>query len=1326
MSYSEDLAKIVNVSVDEIIRLAQKHVPASKKYNPWIGLGHGVKLLSSDDELVQYLSAYGSMHREKLNVAFDAIQNIREYSSKDVVIIDWGCGQGLATMCYFDYMRKMGIEPNVAKICLVEPSMPAIKRAQEHLSLYTSRAQVVAINKYINDVECSDIVAEENKLVVHLFSNILDIESVNLEKLSCLINDCIEAEQLFICVGPQNAGASRIAEFTKLFDIEDEDLIARHDGHLAVRGTISMIVFRIESDIKEVIKVEYYRSRRIHLGNCTAINRVLKDISPSASQSHNTLQFYKAVVDLERIKSANITDVFYYPLSVDTTNNCRFNIDIQDNEEFEQLFLHNANPAQTKWPKNLNIGLSILWDNTIYRILECVYPFEDLKSIDITTQYISVDLAMFSVNADVADKLELTDDVVDVINDVVHDNGVTLHSVESILRDAISHNITIEPQLSLALTAEAPALSQTKSELNSLLSKEIGELMTSFLAGKIRNNVADNVDEDELISVVKMDDSQRVAIATALNSKISVITGPPGTGKTQMIVNLLANAMLKGKRVLVASKNNKAVDNIKERFDQIDEMHSLLRFGSREVITSSLIPFLDSTIAGLSNIEYNSEELTNVVQDYNLRRKAIYDAKGFLRELVRLSDAVPVLEQQLCDLAKHKENLCLVYQTKIEELRSSNSDIVEVSSKTEYDWDSLNAIIRRSLNILQSKNGWFGRVIFNLFFKGKYSAQILNESLCLPNEIRQLVEVESGIRSVADIQRLEHLIKFCEIELRYIDRIISYKRNISELKRLYSEAIAKINTEIDQTNSNLTITRGKIDLLTEKQDMLLDTVKHAREYMSSVGKKLLNTIVKSRITTPGASNRIARYKNYLPDSIPWRRDALPQFISDANDFVDVFRLNSVTSLSVKGAYPLESEFFDMVIIDEASQCDVASALPLLYRAKQIVVIGDPLQLKHITSTTQSEESAIKAHLNINENPFVRNVDYSLWDYCNDLITSADSNCKRVMLDRHYRCHPQIIGYSNGMFYQRKLGTTLKVDTQEHHPEIQHRGIIWVDVVGTQRSETKNVNDAEVDKSIALAKEIAQKYPNVSIGIISPFRHQAEEINKKLPAEYRDRIVVDTVHKFQGDERDVIIYTLVVTNNSPQSKIQWIDRQVPYLVNVAVTRARSVLYVVGNRQYIKTYSNRTLPLGYLAEYTENESYVINANGRETIIFDTNVFIDYPNILCRIDESKQIVVPAKVVDELDKLKVTLDDAGRRNAAIALKNINAMSNRIRRELSDTNRLPIDFNRYNSDNMILSVAVKFRNQNPILITSDNGLQVKAKTLGIETKRPSEIFNAS
>lgn len=146
--------------------------------------------------------------------------------------------------------------------------------------------------------------------------------------------------------------------------------------------------------------------------------------------------------------------------------------------------------------------------------------------------------------------------------------------------DAIGHTLTLYPQLSLTLTAEAPVLAQINSELKSLVGKDDSSLMTAFLSGNINNNVADHMSEDDVINVVNMDDSQRHAIATALNSKVSVVTGPPGTGKTQMIVNLLANAMLKGKSVLVASKNNKAVDNIKERFDQVDDFQYLLRFGT--------------------------------------------------------------------------------------------------------------------------------------------------------------------------------------------------------------------------------------------------------------------------------------------------------------------------------------------------------------------------------------------------------------------------------------------------------------------------------------------------------------------------------------------------------------------------------------------------------------------------------------------------------------------------------------------------------------------------------------------------------------------------
>ena len=103
-------------------------------------------------------------------------------------------------------------------------------------------------------------------------------------------------------------------------------------------------------------------------------------------------------------------------------------------------------------------------------------------------------------------------------------------------------------------------------------------LLRSFLLNEPIENIVDDVDIDSLLCVTKLDDSQKQAIREAMNSRVSVITGAPGTGKTQVIENLLVNALVRGKKVLVASKNNKAVDNVKERFDEIDKTGYLLRF----------------------------------------------------------------------------------------------------------------------------------------------------------------------------------------------------------------------------------------------------------------------------------------------------------------------------------------------------------------------------------------------------------------------------------------------------------------------------------------------------------------------------------------------------------------------------------------------------------------------------------------------------------------------------------------------------------------------------------------------------------------------------
>lgn len=116
--------------------------------------------------------------------------------------------------------------------------------------------------------------------------------------------------------------------------------------------------------------------------------------------------------------------------------------------------------------------------------------------------------------------------------------------------------------------------------------------------------------------MVQADKSQLKAIAYALNNKISVITGPPGSGKTQSFESV-ANAYMQGKSVLVASKNNEAVNNIKDRSDLVDESNYLLRFGSRNAITTQLLPYLERLQANTPQLEVDTNRYSELYKQYS-------------------------------------------------------------------------------------------------------------------------------------------------------------------------------------------------------------------------------------------------------------------------------------------------------------------------------------------------------------------------------------------------------------------------------------------------------------------------------------------------------------------------------------------------------------------------------------------------------------------------------------------------------------------------------------------------------------------------------------
>lgn len=133
--------------------------------------------------------------------------------------------------------------------------------------------------------------------------------------------------------------------------------------------------------------------------------------------------------------------------------------------------------------------------------------------------------------------------------------------------------------------------------------------------------------------------------------------------------------------------------------------------------------------------------------------------------------------------------------------------------------------------------------------------------------------------------------------------------------------------------------------------------------------------------------------------------------------------------------------------------------------------------------------------------------------------------------------------------------------------------------------------------------------------------------------------------------------------------------------------------------------------------ERKKKELSMTKKNYYIIDTNVFVDYPDIISKIDRKYPIILSAKMTDELDKMKIKLTEERRQNAEKALRNLNNESqHEILYEFADTSLLPDDFDKRSPDNMILSVALKYKEQNPIMLTSDNGLQLKSKLLGITT----------
>lgn len=279
--------------------------------------------------------------------------------------------------------------------------------------------------------------------------------------------------------------------------------------------------------------------------------------------------------------------------------------------------------------------------------------------------------------------------------------------------------------------------------------------------------------------------------------------------------------------------------------------------------------------------------------------------------------------------------------------------------------------------------------------------------------------------------------------------------------------------------------------------------------------------------------------------------------TDLSALLRAFPLWMTTFRDLYRLVPFERELFDLIIVDEATQSDMASPLPALHRARRTVVTGDPAQLRHVSFLSRHRQGLIADEHGIAE-PLRTALDYrdkSLLDLVDHALGSQE---QVAFLDEHFRSMPQIIDFSNREFY----AGALKIMTAR--PETLRARAVEIRHVAGNRAKN-GVNRAEAD---ALIEELQQRFDAQqsldgplchSIGVLSPFRDQVDYLSKaivervELETIEKHNLLIGTAYSFQGEERDVMLLSLAVDGGSHPTSFRYLSQ--PDVFNVSITRAR---------------------------------------------------------------------------------------------------------------------------------------------------------------------------
>lgn len=440
------------------------------------------------------------------------------------------------------------------------------------------------------------------------------------------------------------------------------------------------------------------------------------------------------------------------------------------------------------------------------------------------------------------------------------------------------------------------------------------------------------------------------------------------------------------------------------------------------------------------------------------------------------------------------------------------------------------------------------------------------------------------------------------------------KSDLKEVKANFNDLRSKINQSMDGVSTIVNLYERKLEL--NEQIATIESLIEATRLMSISEEIRASTIIDYEAQIQYLHSIIPNVDDELNfESLSYEENLVLEYLEAMSDFygfklldpknkelIDIItsttvneRLKNFKSFiktdgglkSLLSCFPIvfstnisllkigtPDSLFDLIVIEEASQSNAAVSLIPLNRAKRVCIIGDPNQLQPVVTLNEEKNDQLRNYYKVPSS-----YNYKTKSVFNTLI-ETDIASKFIFLSKHYRCHSKIVNFANKKYYNGKLD--IQTTSENEKP---------LKLIDVKNAVAKGKNTSHSDIEVIL-QEIQNTSPNKEIGVITPFRNQAHQIEERLLKENINNVKVGTIHTFQGQEKDKIILSSAITSSTTVGAFEFIkdNRE---LINVATTRPREELVVIADVDQVKRLSGSEMN-----DYSEL-IYYVQKNGESEV-------------------------------------------------------------------------------------------------------------------------------